>query len=97
MDFFDVSKINGSAADTVNTNISNGKSDIKKSDKLQQIGKDGITKPTIELDDFFAYLDPKVVEKILQTPENSRARIVKDVQQYEYDVNGAKNIFDALG
>ena len=41
------------------------------------LSKSGITKPSIELDDFFAYLDPKVVEKIKQTSE-IRSRKIKN-------------------
>ena len=55
-----------------------------------------MTKPSIELDDFFSYLDPKVVEKIKQTPIDSKTRISNDIHQYEYDIDGAKNILDSL-
>lgn len=56
----------------------------------------GMTKPTIELDDFFAYLDPKVVEKIKQTSEADRERISNDIHNYEYELDGAKSILDSL-
>ena len=46
---------------------------------------------------FFNYLDPKVVDKIMSTPEESRSRIVKDIHQYEFDINGAQNILNSLG
>lgn len=73
-------------------------SDIKKSigSDNTNLSKNGITKPSIELDDFFAYLDPKVVDKIKQTSKEDRERISKDVQQYEYELDGAKNILDSL-
>ena len=60
------------------------------------LSKNGITRPSIELDDFFAYLDPKVVKKIKETSEQDRQRITNDIQQYEYELNGAKNILDSL-
>ena len=60
------------------------------------LSKNGVTKPTIELDDFFAYLDPKVVEKIKQTSADDIARISKDIQDYEYELNGARSILDSL-
>lgn len=60
------------------------------------LSKSGITKPSIELDDFFAYLDPKVVEKIKQTSEEEKTRISNDINNYEYELNGVKNILDSL-
>ena len=60
------------------------------------VSRNGVTRPTIELDDFFAYLDPKVVEKIKQTSEDDIARISKTVQDYEYELNGAKSILESL-
>lgn len=98
MNPFNVNKVNSSDIDTIKSGMSSDK-EIKpeKAEKSQQINKSGVTKPTIELDDFFAYLDPKVVEKIMQTPEESRSRIVKDVHQYEFEINGAQNILDSLG
>lgn len=62
----------------------------------QKLSKKGITVPSIELNDFFEFLDPKVVEKIKQTPKNELNRITNDVNQYEYDFNGAKNILNYL-
>ncbi|MCD8377980.1 MAG: hypothetical protein LUB59_04235 [Candidatus Gastranaerophilales bacterium] len=92
-----INKANSSEINTQNSQISSKKiGDLEKT-KKPTLQKNGATKPTIELDDFFAYLDPKVVEKIMQTPEESRARIVKDVHQYEFDINGAQNILDSLG
>lgn len=72
------------------------KSDIERTNS-SNLKKNGITKPSIELDDFFAYLDPKVVEKIKQTSEEDRARIVDGVRQYEYELDGAENIIKSLG
>ena len=73
-------------------------SDIEKqgSKENTNVSKSGMTKPAIELDDFFAYLDPKVVEKIKQTSKDDIARISKDVQNYEYEFDGVKNILDSL-
>jgi len=97
MNPFGVNKVNSSEIDTVKSQVSSRQAKAENAELNQSIAKNGVTKPVIELDDFFAYLDPKVVEKIMQTPEESRARIVKDVHQYEYDVNGAQNILDSLG
>ena len=60
------------------------------------LSKSGITKPSIELDDFFAYLDPKVVEKIKQTSEAEKSRISNDINNYEYELIGIQNIIDSL-
>ena len=81
------------------TEISMQKHQAAKTDKADSTtaAKSSVTKPTIELDDFFEFLDPKVVEKIMQTPAESRSRIVQDVQNYEYDINGAQNILNSLG
>lgn len=40
-----------------------------------------VSKPNIELKDFFEFLDPKVVEKIKSTSEESRLRIMNDVKE----------------
>lgn len=98
MNPFGLNKLNSSDIDTIKSQTS--KDNAKKLENFEKadvIAKSGVTKPTIELDDFFAYLDPKVVEKIMQTPEESRSRIVRDVHQYEFDIDGAKNILDSLG
>lgn len=98
MNPFGLNKLNSSDIDTIKSQTS--KDNAKKLENLEKadvIAKSGVTKPTIELDDFFAYLDPKVVEKIMQTPEESRSRIVKDMNQYEFDMNGAINILNSLG
>ena len=39
----------------------------------------GVSKPNIELNDFFEFLDPKVVKKIKATSEESRNRISSDM------------------
>ena len=96
MENFDIKKINGMK---MNSNISfqqNDSAQINKND-VDKIANKNVTKPTIELDDFFEFLDPKVVEKIMQTSEESRSRIVKDIHSYEYDINGAQNILNSLG
>lgn len=62
----------------------------------KNISKKGITKPTIELDDFFELLDSKIVEKIKNTSIESKNRISNNVHQYEYDIDGAKNIISFL-
>lgn len=40
-----------------------------------------VSKPSIELKDFYEFLDPKVVEKIKATSEESRQRIVSDIEE----------------
>ncbi|MCM1265643.1 MAG: hypothetical protein NC200_05530 [Candidatus Gastranaerophilales bacterium] len=98
MNPFDINKIDSSDIDTLKSQVSTGKRlRAENAEKKQSISKSGVTKPTIELDDFFAYLDPKVVEKIMETPEESRTRIVQEIHQYEFDINGAQNILDSLG
>ena len=62
----------------------------------KNISQDRMTKPSIELDDFFSYLDPKVVEKIKETPSDSKERISNDIRQYEYDLDGAINILKSI-
>ena len=62
----------------------------------QNLAKSGVSKPTIELNDFFEYLDSKVVEKIKQTSKEDIERISNDVNQYEYELNGVSNILKSL-
>ena len=98
MNPFGVHKGNSSEIDTLKSQVSAGKqSNIENVEKKQALSKNGVTKPYIEFDDFFNYLDPKVVDKIMSTPEESRSRIVKDIHQYEFDINGAQNILNSLG
>ena len=44
-----------------------------------KFNRSGVSKPNIELKDFFEFLDPKVVEKIKATSEESRNRISSDM------------------
>lgn len=62
----------------------------------QNLAKSGMSKPNIELNDFFEYLDSKVVEKIKQTSKEDIERISNDVNQYEYELNGVSNILKSL-
>lgn len=74
-------------------------SDTKRKTRIEPdstVSKTGMTKPTIELEDFFSLLDPKVVEKIKQTSKENRQRIMDDVKQFESDLDGAKKIIDRL-
>ena len=68
----------------------------KGSNTKQNLAKNGVSKPTIELNDFFEYLDSKVVEKIKQTPKEDIERISNDVSQYEYEMDGISNILKSL-
>ncbi len=62
----------------------------------RKIENNGMTRPLIELDDFYSLLDPKVVEKIKSTSKESISRITEDVNSIEYDIQGAKKIIDLL-
>jgi undecaprenyl pyrophosphate synthase len=42
-----------------------------------------VSKPNIELHDFYEILDPKVVEKIKSTSEESRSRIIADINEFQ--------------
>ena len=42
-----------------------------------------VSKPSIELHDFYEFLDPKVVEKIKATSVESRSRILTDVSEFQ--------------
>ena len=52
---------------------------------------------SIELDDFFEFLDSKTVQKIMETPTDSKSRIMRDVAQMEYETDGAQAILNSLG
>ncbi|GEM_PF-4577272 len=58
--------------------------------------QNGMTRPNIELDDFYSLLDPKVVEKIKATSKESLDRIANDVNHIQYDIEGAQNIMKLL-
>ena len=64
--------------------------------KTMEHSNNKITKPTIELDDFFEHLDSKIVENIKNTSMESKERISRNIHQYEYDIDGAKKIIDFL-
>ena len=96
MENYEIKKINGTEYGA-NISAKQIKSSQTVKSSAENIAKKNVTKPTIELDDFFEFLDPKVVEKIMKTPEESRSRIVRDISSYEYDINGAKNILNSLG
>ena len=54
MNPFGVNKVNSSEIDTLKSQVSAGKqSNIENVEKKQALGKNGVTKPNIELDDFF--------------------------------------------
>lgn len=46
-----------------------------------------MSKPQIELSDFFEFLDPKVVEKIKSTSQESLSRITNDVNEFTSHLN----------
>lgn len=51
---------------------------MKDNDKFKH---SAVSKPEIELKDFFEFLDPKVVQKIQSTSEESRTRISNDIEE----------------
>ena len=63
---------------------------------LNLVSESSGVKP-VELDDFFEFLDSKTVQKIMETPSESKARIVQDVAQMEYETDGARAILNSLG
>lgn len=76
------------------TNMS---SPVKNEDTVLNIqaGESGV-KP-VQLDDFFEFLDAKTVQKIMETPAESKARITQDVAQMEYETDGARAILNSIG
>ena len=66
------------------------------SETTKNLSKIGITKPSVELSDFYEFLDPKIVKKIKETSKESLDRISDNIKQYEYELEGAKNILDSL-
>lgn len=88
-------------SDEVNTNplrqVNNVSTPIKVNDSEDIVVKQ---KPSgvkpVELDDFFEFLDSKTVQKIMETPVESRARINSDVAQMEYETDGARAILNSL-
>lgn len=51
---------------------------------------------SVQLNDFFEFLDAKTVEKIKATPQETLDRISKDVINMESDIEGAKAILNSL-
>ena len=51
----------------------------------------------VQLDDFFELLDSKTVQKIMETSQESKQRIINDVAQREYETDGARAILNSLG
>ncbi len=52
---------------------------------------------SVQLDDFFELLDSKTVQKIMETSQESKQRIINDVAQREYETDGARAILNSLG
>lgn len=80
------------------TNNVNMSSPIKNNEEinLNLSQQDSGVKP-IKLDDFFKFLDSKTVQKIMETPAESKQRIINDVAQREYETDGARAILNSLG
>lgn len=77
-------------------NVSMPIKSVSAEETINLVSEPSGVKP-VELDDFFEFLDSKTVQKIMDTPKESRARILQDVAQMEYETQGAKAILDSLG
>ena len=77
-------------------NVSKPIKPANEEETLNIVSEQSGVKP-VELDDFFEFLDSKTVQKIMETPTESKARIVKDVAQMEYETDGARAILNSLG
>ena len=77
-------------------NVSKPIKPVNEEETLNFISEQSGVKP-VELDDFFEFLDSKTVQKIMETPSESKARIVQDVAQMEYETDGARAILNSLG
>lgn len=77
-------------------NVSKPIKPANEEETLNFISEQSGVKP-VELDDFFEFLDSKTVQKIMETPSESKARIVQDVAQMEYETDGARAILNSLG
>ena len=78
------------------TNVSKPIKPANEEEILNLVSESSGVKP-VELDDFFEFLDSKTVQKIMETPRESKARIVQDVAQMEYETDGARAILNSLG
>ncbi len=80
-----ISKVNVSSpiqnSEEVNLNFAQSESGVKP----------------VQLDDFFELLDTKTVQKIMETSQESKQRIINDVAQREYETDGARAILNSLG
>lgn len=72
------------------------KTQNKEEETINLVSQDSGVRP-VQLDDFFEFLDSKTVQKIIETPVESKARITSDVAQIEYETDGAKAILNSLG
>ena len=77
-------------------NVSKPIKPVNEEETLNIVSEQSGLKP-VELDDFFEFLDSKTVQKIMETPSESKARIVQDVAQIEYETDGARAILNSLG
>lgn len=95
MKISDSKNINISKIDEMNFSspIKQNKEDINKSifNSTMQPTK------SVQLDDFFGLLDEKTVKKIIDTPADSKTRIIQDIANIEYEIDGAKSILNSLG
>lgn len=95
MNLFESKDVNGKPVDR----IKKVSAPIKQSNEVEAINlvpESSGVKP-VELDDFFEFLDSKTVQKIMETPKESRSRIISDVAQMEYETDGARAILNSLG
>ena len=77
-------------------NISSPIKSTKSENEILSMASQESGAMSVELDDFFQFLDTKTVKKILDTSEESKSRIVKDIEQIEYDAEGARAILNSI-
>ncbi len=85
-------KVNQSNKTNMSSPLKNNTDDLQINMQSVESG----VKP-VQLDDFFEFLDEKTVQKIMETPAESKARITQDVAQMEYETDGAMAILNSLG
>ena len=73
-------------------------SPMKKADEADKLIKkvEDLGLNLVELNDFYRFLDEKTILKIKQTTAESIERISKDVEQIEYEIDGAQAIMEML-
>lgn len=94
MNLFGPKNVNGKKV-TQSMPVSQPITPANESETLNFVSEQSGVKP-VELDDFFEFLDTKTVQKIMETPSESKARINQNIAQMEYETNGARAILNSL-